>query len=291
VVAGDQVTKIPNPIARRRELGVALREQRERKGMTLAEVAEEILCSTAKISRIENGQRLPTARDMRDLLNLYEITDEEHRRRLNNLASMAREREPTDLNAHPFLTHYVSYEMEAINIRDYKGTTVPGLLQTRDYARAIIESFFFTAEPLMLTRLVNSRMERQRAAFGRPDPPSLHVILDEATIRRIVGGRSVMREQLEHLLDMTQRPAITVQVIPFEAGSHPGMENTFTIFEVDSETGTQMVAYSEDVIGTVLLERPADLQNSIFIFEKTVQLALSAEQSGDLIREAIQRLS
>ncbi len=284
------MTKVPNPVARRRELGILLREQRERKGFTLAEVAAEILCSTAKLSRIENGQRSPTPRDMRDLLNLYEINDEADRARFDGLATMGRSRDLGDLNAHPFITHYVSYELDALTIRDYKGATVPGLLQTEGYARAILESFFSAAEPLMMSRLVNSRLERQRVVFGREDPPTLHSVMDEAAIRRLVGGPEVMREQLEHLLAMAEHPAVTVQVVPFEVGSHPGMENTFTVFEVDSETGTQTVVYSEDVIGTVPLERAAEQENSILIFDKVAEVALSAERTADLIREAIQKL-
>lgn len=290
-VGGGTVTRIPNPIRRRRELGNLLREHRERKDLTLAQVAKDMLCSSAKLSRIENGQRLPTARDMRDLLALYEISVEADRRHLAELFEQAREKEPGDYNAHPLIVNYVSYEIEAIAIRDFKGSAIPGLLQTEAYANAIIQSFFSAEEPMVTSRLVKSRLDRQQVVFNRPDPPQLHSVLDEAAVRRIVGGREVMREQLARLLTVGEQPNITIQVIPFEAGAHPGMENTFTIFDLEGEAENDTIAYSEDVIGTVQLEKAADLQNSVSIFEKVTELAMSPDESASLIREALQKMS
>lgn len=209
-----------SPTVRRRELGAILRKLRVDSGLTVEQVAEQLLCSPSKISRLETGHRGASTRDIRDLCDLFQVVSE----RRDYLTTLAREGtrkawwQPYDL---PYAT-YVGLESAAVTISDFEPGVFPGLLQTPAYARAVHEAAF----PLLSPEVIDQRIEVRRArqqALVRDKPPQLAAIVDEAVLHRVVGGPDVMVGQLVHVIEASQLDNITVQVLPYSAGAHPAL--------------------------------------------------------------------
>jgi transcriptional regulator with XRE-family HTH domain len=219
-----------NPTVRRRRLANELRRFREASGLTIEQVAERLECSSSKVSRLETAKASPTPRDVRDMLQIYGVTGQ----RLEDLLQMAREaRQKSDLYTEfqdiSYKRTMADLEVEAEFINQYSALLVPGFLQIPDYARATLRAIRIKEEPGEIERRVEFRLARQKVLTQPDATVALWVVLDEAALRRQVGGREVMRTQLERLTEAAELPNITLQVLPFSAGAHAGMDGEFTI--------------------------------------------------------------
>ncbi|MCC9710313.1 MULTISPECIES: helix-turn-helix transcriptional regulator [Streptomyces] len=271
-----------NPTVRRRRLGQELRRLRELKGMTAEEVAERLLVSQSKISRLENGRRSISQRDVRDLCGVYEVEDQ---RVVDSLMQMAKDsRQQGWWHAFGDVPYsvYIGLETDAESLRVYDPQVVPGLLQSRPYAEAIIRGALPETSATEIEKRVEVRIRRQDRVTTDTNPLRLWTVLDEAALRRVVGSRSVMREQLEHLIELSQVPHVTVQVLPFEVGAHPGINGQYAILEfVDAADSS--VVYIEGVTSDLYLEKPHDVQKYTVMYEHLRAQALNVEQSRQFI--------
>ncbi|MGW0081135.1 helix-turn-helix domain-containing protein [Streptomyces sp. NPDC003393] len=273
-----------NPTVRRRRLGQELRRLRELKGMTAEEVAERLLVSQSKISRLENGRRSISQRDVRDLCGVYEVEDH---RIVDSLMQMAKDSRQQGW-WHSFgdipYSVYIGLETDAASLRVYDPQVVPGLLQTRQYAEALIAGALPETAPADIDKRVQVRMRRQERISATENPLRLWTVLDEATLRRVVGNRSLMREQLEHLVEQSQLPHVTVQVIPFDMGAHPGLNGQYAILEFPDAADSSVV-YIEGVTSDLYLEKANDVQKYSVMYEHLRAQALNVEQSRQFIAD------
>ncbi|CAM5314413.1 hypothetical protein TPAU25S_00945 [Tsukamurella paurometabola] len=212
-----------NPTVRRRRLGQELRRLRELKGMTAEEVAERLLVSQSKISRLENGRRSISQRDVRDLCGVYEVEDSRIVESLMQMAKDSRQQGWWHAFGNMPYSVYIGLETDAESLRVYEPQIITGLLQTRAYAEAIVQGGSPESTGQENDRRVEVRLRRQSRITADTEPLRLWVVLDEASLHRVVGSRQVMREQLEHVMELSQLPHITVQVLPFEVGAHAGI--------------------------------------------------------------------
>ncbi|MBC9727560.1 Scr1 family TA system antitoxin-like transcriptional regulator [Streptomyces sp. TRM68367] len=273
-----------NPTVRRRRLGQELRRLRELKGMTAEEVAERLLVSQSKISRLENGRRSISQRDVRDLCGVYEVEDQ---RIVDSLMQMAKDsRQQGWWHAFGDIPYsvYIGLETDAESLRVYEPQIITGLLQTRSYAEAIIRGALPETSQTEIDKRVQVRMQRQGRITDGDGPLRLWVVLDEAALRRVVGSRQVMREQLESLAEMSQLPHITVQVMPFDVGAHPGVNGQYSILEF-ADAGDSSVVYIEGVTSDLYLEKPPDVQKYTVMYEHLRAQALNVDQSRQLIED------
>lgn len=271
-----------NPTVRRRRLGQELRRLREVKGMTAEEVADRLLVSQSKISRLENGRRSISQRDVRDLCGVYEVED---RRVVESLMQMAKEsRQQGWWHAFGDIPYsvYIGLETDAASLRVYEAQMVPGLLQTRDYAEAVVSGALPEATPSDVETRVQVRMRRQQRLFEPAYPLRLWAVLDESALRRAVGGRETMREQLERLVELSRLPHVTVQVMPFSMGAHPGLNGQYAILEFPEATDSTVV-YLEGVTSDLYLEKPNDVQSYSVMYEHLRAQALNPDQTRDFV--------
>jgi transcriptional regulator with XRE-family HTH domain len=273
-----------NPTVRRRRLGQELRRLRELKGMTAEEVAERLLVSQSKISRLENGRRSISQRDVRDLCGVYEVEDQ---RIVDSLMEMARDSRQQGW-WHTFgdipYSVYIGLETDAESLRVYEPQLVTGLLQTRAYAEALVQGALPETSTAEIEKRVQVRMRRQERITAEGTPLRLWVVLDEAALRRVVGSKLVMREQLEHLIEMSQLPHVTVQVLPFEVGAHPGLNGQYAILEF-TDAADSSVVYLEGVTSDLYLEKALDVQKYAVMYEHLRAQSLNVEQSRQFIAE------
>ncbi|HET9080918.1 MAG TPA: helix-turn-helix transcriptional regulator [Trebonia sp.] len=274
------VPEARSPTVRRRELGALLRALRNEQGLTVDQAAAELLCSPSKVSRMETGQRGATARDIRDLCDLYGVTDPAERARMTRLAAEGKQQGWWQSYELDYFATYVGLEESATSIRQYQSTTIPGLLQTPDYVRAMSEVLVPEVPDDRVDVLVEVKMRRQSRLIGDPPLP-LRIILDEAVLHRAVGGPAVMSAQLDHVVSATRKHDVTVQVIPFSSGAHPAMDSTFTILGFAESVAS--VVYVEGLVGWIYIERPHDVVRYEQVFEKLRSSALSPQESAELI--------
>lgn len=277
-----------NPTVRRRRLGSELRKLREQKGMTAEEVAARLLVSQSKISRLENGRRSISQRDVRDLCGVYGVEDV---RIVDSLMQMAKEsRQQGWWHAFGDIPYsvYIGLETEAASLRVFEPQVVPGLLQTTAYASAVIAGNLPEASPEQVDKRVNVRMRRQERISAADSPLRMWAVIDEAALCRKVGDNQIMREQLHHLVELSRLPHVTVQVLPFEAGAHPGLSGQFAVLEF-TDTTDATVVYLEGVNSDLYLEKDADVQAYSVMYEHLRAQALSAEQTRHFIQEAAER--
>ncbi|WP_225822420.1 helix-turn-helix domain-containing protein [Streptomyces naphthomycinicus] len=273
-----------NPTVRRRRLGQELRRLRELKGMTAEEVAERLLVSQSKISRLENGRRSISQRDVRDLCGVYEVEDQ---RIVDSLMEMARDSRQQGW-WHTFgdipYSVYIGLETDAESLRVYEPQLVTGLLQTRAYAEALVQGALPETSTAEIEKRVQVRMRRQERITAEHNPLRLWVVLDEAALKRVVGSRLVMREQLEHLIEMSQLPHVTVQVLPFEVGAHPGLNGQYAILEF-ADAADSSVVYLEGVTSDLYLEKAQDVQKYAVMYEHLRAQSLNVEASRQFIAD------
>jgi transcriptional regulator with XRE-family HTH domain len=276
VIAPANPQAMHSPIARRRELGAFLHMLRIQRGLTVKEVAQHLMCSENKVKRIEANFRAGTPRDVRDLCDLYGVTDGTERDRLMALAIEGKQPawwQSYDLSYET----YIGLEADALAVSAFQSSAVHGLLQTADYARAGHEGAMPRFSPERIEMQIEAKLIRQEILV-RDNPPDLAVVLDEAALRRMVGGRLVMAVQLAKILETSALPNVVVQVLPFERGAHPALESNFTVLELPSPVPG--VVYIEGFMGSIYLERPEDLRRSHELFTRLQSIALSPEDSA-----------
>ncbi|WP_280417424.1 helix-turn-helix domain-containing protein [Nocardia carnea] len=271
------------PTVLRIALGGQLRKLRESKKITREAAGEAIRGSHAKISRLELGRSSFKERDIRDLLTLYGITDPEERESFLDLARKANEpgwwHRYGDLLPSWF-GQYLGLEQAASKIRTYESHLVPGLLQTPDYARAVVTLGYEDADT---DRRVAFRQRRQEI-LHRNDPPVVWAVIDEAALHRPVGGPEVHRAQMEHLLDLTRLPNVTIQVVPFSAGEHPAAGSSFTILRF-AEPDLPDIVYLEQLTSALYLDRREDLALYLSVMDRLSVQAATPENSRAIIAE------
>lgn len=278
------------PTARRMILGAQLRRLRERKAITRADAGYHIRASESKISRLELGRVGFKERDVEDLLTLYGVTDPEERAGYLDMAAQSNKpgwwHQYHDHMYKPF-DDFVGLEEAASRIQTYELQFVPGLLQTEDYARAIITHGLPEEASEAAQARVALRLRRQRLLF-RPNAPRLWTVIDESVLHRPIGGRKVFRAQLDHLVDMTTLPHISVQVVPF-ARSGYAAEGAFTLLRF-SEPELPNIGYVDHIAGGAFLDKPEDIERIGRSLDRLAVDAETPEQSRRLIAEARARL-
>lgn len=261
---------------RQRELGRRLRQLRYQHGLTIEDVAGQLLCSATKVSRLETGMRRPSLRDVRDLCALYDL-DDQTSTELMNLARGAREQgwwtQYVDVSFEP----YIGLEAEATAITCYSMYYVPGLLQTEQYARALIKAIAPRIEPEVYEQRVEVRLRRQQL-LEQDDRPRYRVLLDEAVLHRRVGGTQVMYAQLSKILEAEKKDQAAVQIIPFDVGAHAAQDSNFVLLEFD-EPSVSPVIYVEGLTGSRYIDREADVDRYREAVERLRDSALNQHES------------
>ena len=275
--------KRQTPTVRLRRLAAELRSLRASSGLTRDEVVERTGINVATMYRIEHARVRPQTRTLRTLLDLYGVEKEQQAELVGWLRD-ARER--GWLHAYQSelpeqYMNFIGFEGEAESAWNYESLFVPGLLQTEDYARAVIRGGFPTAGQDEIEHRVEVRMERQDVLRG-DSPLKLWGIVDEAALRRQVGGQPVMRAQLRHLLDASELPHVTFQVIPFDVGAHAGMPGSFIVLQF-AEDAIPDVIYVDSMAGELFLEEDRDVRRYKLVFEHLRAVAASPDASRKLI--------
>jgi hypothetical protein len=253
---------------------------REASGATIDQVAERLACSASKISRIETGQSGISQREVRDIVAAYGVGGEQ----AESLVEMAREAKQRgwwQLYGTVLTSAYVGLEAAAEETRSYEALVVPGLMQTEDYARAMIRAARPEITDEAIEQRVRVRLNRQ-SLLTQEDPLTVSVVLDEAVLRRPVGGQQVMRRQLERLCEVAALPNVTLQVLPFGAGAHGGMDGTFTML-LFRGVANQDLVFSANAAGGLFLEKDEEVTTYAAIFARLGSAALPAAESIELI--------
>lgn len=271
-----------SPTIRQRELGLRLRNLRTRRGMTVEEVADKLLCSPAKISRLETGARKPVLRDVRDLCDLYGVEQSEAAD-LMQLTRQAREQgwwtQYEDLDLSP----YIGLEAEASSITAYTMYYIHALVQTEEYADAIIKGIAPKMDPAIRRERVEARLRRQER-LNDENRPRYRLLLDEAVLHRPVGGRAAMAAQIGKILEMAAEEKVTVQVIPFSIGAYAISDISFTLLEF-SKPMLKPVAFVEGLASRQYFERDADISRYRECVEYVRDSALSPRDSLERMAE------
>lgn len=272
-------------------IGAELRRLRERSRITLEEAGRAIRASHSKISRMELGRVGFRTRDVADLLTLYGVSDDSERDALLSFIPQAKSagwwHDYHDVLPSWFET-YIGLEEAASGIRNYEVQFVPGLLQTADYARAVVELGHPGAKAEEIERRVRLRLRRQEL-LTRPNPPHLWVVVDEAVVRRPLGGRAVMRAQIEHLLEMAELPRVTVQIVPFSAGGHAAAGGPFSILRF-AEPYLSDIVYLEQLTSALYLEKREDVDHYLAVMDRLCVAAESGAKTKDMLRQIMTEL-
>jgi transcriptional regulator with XRE-family HTH domain len=280
------------PTVRRRRLGSELRRLREAHSIKLEEVAEHLGVAASTLSRIETGKAPTKSIYLNAMLEMYGVNDPAQRQVLVDMAREGHRKGwwsvyddvlPTGFGI------YVGLEAEAAGLRSYEAEAVHGLFQTPDYARAILREVHNRDSEEQVERLVDLRMKRQDV-LDRDPPLDVWLILDEAVIRRAIGGPEVMAGQLARLTEVSKMPSVTLQVLPFSSGSHAGLRGPFSILEFPERADAD-VAYVESVAGILYLEKDREVRACAEAFDRLRATALSPGASVELIAEAARDLS
>ncbi|HEX5567789.1 MAG TPA: helix-turn-helix transcriptional regulator [Streptomyces sp.] len=278
----------------RRQLAIRFRELRETGGLTLAEVAERVEINQGSLSRIENGERGTTPVLARALLDCYGVDDPALRDDILDLVRADKEqRRPWWRKYSAVLTStrydgYLTLESGAESLFSYQPMLVPGLLQTEEYARTVISQMRTELTPQQVEVLVRVRVERQRSRLGGAQPVEFRAVLDEAVVRRTIGSASVMRDQMRRLLAASEQPHITVQLLPFSLGAHPGLYGPFVLMSFPAPTPS--VVWLENPRNSVYLETAEDVENYTEIFDDLRARALDPSETRARIEQIIEEL-
>jgi transcriptional regulator with XRE-family HTH domain len=282
---GDESS--PSPIVQRRRLRTELRAARQKAGLTQEQVVVALDWSPSKIIRIEAGSVGISTTDLKALLDLYGIDDQQHVDKLVALGRAARER--GWWSNYPVLAtgksrellQLIEYESAAAITRNFETLVVPGLLQTEEYARAVISEH---APDDRVAALVEIRVKRQES-LDRLDSPMMFFILDEAVIHRLVGGKDAMRRQLLRLIELGRRPRVTIEVVPFSAGAHPGLNGPFVVLEFPDPEDDD-VLYLENTGGELIRREESDqVLPYLETFEQLRGISLGPEGSAEYLRQ------
>ncbi|RVX43585.1 Xre family transcriptional regulator [Nonomuraea polychroma] len=273
------------PTALRILLGSQLRKLREAKNVTREEAGHLIRGSESKISRMELGRVGFKERDVADLLTLYGVVDQQARSAVLDLVATANEPGwwhrfndvlPTWFQA------YVGLEEAAARIRTYEVQFVPGLLQTKEYARAVVTAGAAGIGAEEIARRVDLRLERQRI-LEKPEGPVFWAVIDEAALRRPIGGTEVMRAQLEHLIDLMRQPNITIQIMPFSFGGHSAEGGAFSILRFP-DPDLPDVVYVEQLASALYLDKREDVDRYTEVMERLCAVSTTPDETIELLR-------
>lgn len=270
---------------RSRKLGAMLRRFREERGLTLDEAGKHLERSRSSLSKIENAQSLIRPRDLRQILDGYQITEEPLREALIDLSRHSHEKgwwQSYASLAPPAYLDLLSLEQDARSIRTYEPVLVPGLLQTEDYVRALLEVSHIPVPEEDTARFVEERVERQARLSGE-EPLELWAVLEETVIHRIAASNS-LRGQLKHLASVGKLPNVTIQVLPTAAGVTSWVSSKFDILEFPQLTALDVV-YLENLAGNAYLEDVSEVRRYILEFDHLRAAALSPSKSRRLIAE------
>jgi transcriptional regulator with XRE-family HTH domain len=277
------------PTVLRRLLGAQLRRLRERQGITREEAGYAIRASGSKMSRLELGRVGFKERDVADLLTLYGVTDETERDTLLGLAQDANSpgwwHRYGDVLPGWFET-YVGLEEAAALVRTYEVQFIPGLLQTEAYARAVISLGNSAAPPEEIEQRVSLRTTRQKL-LTRGDSPRLWAVVDEAALRRPIGGRDVMRGQLQRLIEATKLPGVILQVLPFRVGGHTAEAGAFTILRFP-ESDLPDVVYVEQLTSALYLDRRDDVDSYMEAMERLCVVSAPPDDTAEILSRILQ---
>ncbi|MCO6010284.1 helix-turn-helix domain-containing protein [Actinoallomurus purpureus] len=278
-----------SPTVRRRRLGMELRRLRDAAGLMIEDVAKHLECSMSRVSRIETGKSVARIRDVRDMLDLYGLPEGAQRDQLLGLAKDAQQRGwwteyEAVLSASAGLDTYIGLEASAASIRTFQTHLVPGLLQTEEYARALIKAGRPGESPESVDRRIALRTRRQ-AMLHDSGSLELWAVLDEAVLRRPIGGVTVMQAQLIRLLEVGELPGVTIQVLPFARGAHPGVDGAFTIIGFPDPTDLDVV-YIDCPAGNIFLEKDKDVRRHTTWFDHLRAAALPPDESAEFITAA-----
>jgi transcriptional regulator with XRE-family HTH domain len=272
-----------SPTVRQRELGRRLRDQRLEHGLTVEDVADKLLCSATKISRLETGTRRPSLRDVRDLCDLYNLgnaTADE----LMGLARGAREQvwwtQYEDLKLDP----YLGLEEVATAITSFTTFYLPALLQTEAYTREVIKKVAPKMDPDIYRQRVEVRMRRQEV-LEKKDRPRYRVLLDESVLRRPVGGPELMVTQIDKMLQSERDGKATIQIIPFDLGVPAAQDSNFVLLEFDDTTKISPTVFVEGLTGNQYLEGKAEVDRYKEAIDYLRYSALNANDSGKYLAE------
>lgn len=273
---------------RQRRVSAELRALRQAKGLTCQQVADALDWSVSKVSRMETGVRGLFPDDVAAMLGYLEAPSKLR----DELLALVRDGEkPNWIQVGSGLPKHwknlIRIENDAKVIYNYEPLGVPGLLQTGDYARAVIGASNLDLAEGAVDQLVRTRMGRQ-AILSRPDPPMLTVMMDEMVLRRPVGGPGCMYGQLQHLLNMASRPRVEIRVVPFAVGANAGMEGPMMIMEFDAQP---MLVHVEIRSASGFLEEPAELRRAKVAWRSLLSMAMSPEDSVRLIAEVAGELT
>ncbi|GLZ01876.1 helix-turn-helix transcriptional regulator [Actinoplanes sp. NBRC 103695] len=286
-----QVPRTTGPTIARWQLARELRTLREAANLSHAEISEVLGCSESKIYKIEAGDLGVGRPDLLVLLERYGVTDDRVRDTLLDLQKQGRERgwwAKFGQLPVPYVM-YIGLESAATEVKNFELAAMPGLLQTEDYARALLTAQGLVLDPDLIEKRVQVRIARQVCLT---EEPRLHLwtIIDEGALRRQIGSRVVMREQLDHLISASKLPNVTVQVLPFAEGGHPGTLGSIAILEFPPDVHSP-VAYVESFAGDVYMEKEDDLRRANMVFTHMHAAALSATKSVELIAAVARELA
>jgi transcriptional regulator with XRE-family HTH domain len=275
--------KRQTPTVRLRRLAAELRSLRAASGLTREEVVERTGINSVTMYRIEHARVRPQTRTLRTLLDLYGV-EKEQQADLVALLRDARERgwlHPYQSELPEQYMTFIGFEGEAESAWNYESLFIPGLLQTEDYARAVITGVLPFASRDEVERRVEVRMERQQV-LGGDNPLQLWGIVDEAALRRQVGNPAVMRAQFRRLLEASELPNVTFQVIPFDAGAHAGMPGSFIVLQFTEEAIPDVI-YIDSMAGDLFLEAESDVRRYKLVFEHLRAVSASPDASRSLL--------
>ncbi|GAA3857718.1 helix-turn-helix domain-containing protein [Streptomyces sedi] len=276
------------PTVRHRRLAAELRKLRADAQLTREEVADATSMNESTLWRIETAKGRPQKRTLKALLDLY-CVGEVQRAEITALSQGAKEPgwlRPFHSELPEEYTTYISFESEAWEIRNYQSLFIPGLLQTEDYARAVIRGTLPMVSESEVESRVQARVERPGVVFEKSEPLRLWAIVDEAAVRRTVGSEGVMKGQLRHLTDMAQRPYVRLQVVPFTGGAHPGMTGSFCLLSFADREEPEIV-YLDTMAGDLFRESEIDIRRFRGMFDQVGAQALSPADTLKLISSLV----
>jgi transcriptional regulator with XRE-family HTH domain len=278
----------PGPTVQRRRLGIELRRLREAAGKTIDQVAQVLECSDSKVSRIENGQVSASPRDVRDMLAFYGV-DSERRDELVEFARTARKKGWWEAYGDTTLVPLVGLEAAADRILAYEPRAVHGLLQTRDYANALIRALQPGLPEEQIQRRVELRMTRQELLY-REDAPEFFLVIEESALRRPVGGWSILRAQLQRLGEvMASKTSVALQILPLTIGEHAAIDGAFTVYEFSEPTDPDVV-YFEHATADMYLEGAEQVDLYRTVFTRIQAEAMTPVESASLLASLIGEL-
>jgi transcriptional regulator with XRE-family HTH domain len=288
-----EASETTSPVVQRRRLRADLRRARLEAGLTQEQVASAMDWSLSKLIRIENGTVNISTNDLKAILAHYGITDEERTAEFLALSRGARERSwwssYRDV-ASSRLLQLIEYEAASIITRNFQPLLLPGLLQTEEYARNVYQRLNPQESEERIESLVEVRMRRQEL-LGRPDAPLLFFIIDQAVVQREVGGKAAMRRQLNQMVELAAMANVTIEVVPFGAGAHPGLLGPFQIYEFP-DTADDDVLWLEGPTGDLSSrDNPEEILSFREKFEQLRKISLGPEASVNFLRERVKELS